>query len=405
MISENEKVFLDILKASLVGENPPTLPELSENNRASLIQIAYQHKVLPLVYETCYPVFSNAGLRQMVLQQVVEQMIKTSEFLGLYQRLVDSGVHPIVVKGIVCRSLYPNPDHRLSADEDVLISPDEFDMACAVLAEFGMTTTEQDPNAYEFPYRKDGSPLFIELQKNLFPPKSQAYGDWNRYFSHVFSDIDSVIVDGVTIYTMKPTDHLLYLILHALKHFMHSGFGIRQVCDVAVFSNRWGECIDWKRLWDVCHSVNGVYFAAAIFSIGKQYFAFDDSIAGFAQYWGSLNVEVSPMLQDLLNSGIYGSASASRMHSSNMTLDAVERNEKRGSGKASVWGSVFPAAAKLEGRYPYLKKYPWLLAVAWCSRIMDYRKEMKQCGENDALEAVRIGTRRVDLLRLYGVIK
>lgn len=35
---------------------------------------------------------------------------------------------------------------------------------------------------------------------------------------------------------MNASDHLFYLICHALKHFYHSGFGIRQVCDILLFA-------------------------------------------------------------------------------------------------------------------------------------------------------------------------
>ena len=95
----------------------------------------------------------------------------------------------------------------------------------------------------------------------------------------------------------------------------------------------------------------------------------------------------------------------SRRHSSNMTLDAVSADKKGKKTAGSVLGSVFPPAKKLEGRYPYLKKCSWLLPVAWIDRVLKYRKEMKQMRDSDALEAMKIGNERVELLRKYGVIR
>lgn len=400
-----ELAFLDILKASMAGAQAPALPEFSDADTSALIGMASQHKVLPLIYEACYQKLSVPAMRSMVRQQVMIQTMKTDEFLRLYRRLRERGLHPIVVKGIICRNLYPKPDHRISADEDVLISPAEFEEARLVLEEFGMTTTEQNPDAYEFPYRKTNSPLYIELHKSLFPPDSQAYGSWNKLFDHVFEETYSETIGGVQVLTMKPTDHMLYLICHALKHFMHSGFGIRQVCDITMFANRWGSMIDWTYLLDACRSVNGVYFAAAMLRIGEHYLNLDPELAAYPECWSALSLDESDMLEDLLSGGVYGSSSASRMHSSNMTLDAVAANGKQGSGKASIWGSVFPSSAKLEARYPYLKDHPWMLPAAWCQRLLQYHKEVKQSSNNGALEAVKIGAKRIELLRQYGVIK
>ena len=57
---------------------------------------------------------------------------------------------------------------------------------------------------------------------------------------------------------MTLTDHLLYLILHALKHFLYSGFGIRQVCDIALFSERYRDEIDWSRVKTELQSVSAL---------------------------------------------------------------------------------------------------------------------------------------------------
>lgn len=53
---------------------------------------------------------------------VTMQVMKTNEFLHLFNVLKDVGVKTCVVKEIICRELYPNLDHRMSGDDDVLIS-------------------------------------------------------------------------------------------------------------------------------------------------------------------------------------------------------------------------------------------------------------------------------------------
>ena len=400
-----ELLFLDILKASLAGAKAPALRGLSQEEISALIGISSQHKVLPLVFEACHEDLPVPALKNMVRQQVMIQTIKSNEFLQLYGQLLEHGLHPIVVKGIICRNLYPKPDHRISADEDLLIPPSELDAARSILEAFGMYTTVSNPDAYEYPYRKAQSPLYIELHKNLFPPENNAYGDWNTLFDHVFDDSYFETIQGITVYTMKPTDHLLYLICHALKHFMHSGFGIRQVCDIIMYADRWNSVIDWEQLFDKCKSIHATYFAASVFQIGSKYLNFDNTHTLLPACWTSLSLDESDMLEDLLAGGVYGSSSVSRMHSSNMTLNAVSSSRKQGRGKVSIFSSVFPSAAKLEARFPYLKEHPWMLPAAWCQRLVQYGRETAAGGSDQALEAVKIGAKRVELLRQYGVIK
>jgi hypothetical protein len=151
--------------------------------------------------------------------------------------------------------------------------------------------------------------------------------------------------------------------------------------------------------------LNGDYFAAALFQIGRKYLNFDLEKSCYPDSWRSMSVDEEALLEDLFRSGVYGSSSVTRMHSSNITLDAVAENRRQGRGKASVWGSVFPSAQKLEARFPYLKGRPWLLPLAWTQRLLRYGREVKSGHSGDVLESVQIGTKRVELLRQYGVIK
>ena len=111
------------------------------------------------------------------------------------------------------------------------------------------------------------------------------------------------------------------------------------------------------------------------------------------------------MLMDLLDSGIYGNANMSRKHSSNMTLDAVAADKNGKKAGNTVLKSLFPSAKKLEGRYPYLKKHPILLPIAWTNRILKYRKETVAGGDNAAADSVKIGNQRIELMKKYGIIK
>ena len=409
-------VFLKLLKNALLAEPESVEEEISLDQWKQILDLAQAHKVLPMIYQAAFKtpaLRENLGaldnsVKRQVMGQVMMQTIRSSEFLALYQKLLDAGVRALVVKGIVCRNLYAEPDNRPSGDEDLLIRPEEFQVCHRVFTEFGLQaqTGEADFSAsHEVSYRKAGSPLHIELHKALFPPESEAYGDWNRFFKDAQIRAVAENIQGITLYTLGYTDHLFYLLCHAFKHFLHSGFGIRQVCDIVMYANAYGRSIDWEQILKNCRQIRGELFAAAVFRIGQKYLVFDPEQAAYPRQWQDIPVDEVPMLEDLLQGGLYGDSSMSRKHSSSITLDAVAAQKQGKKAKHGAVVSLFPPASKLTGRYPYLKRRPWLLPAAWCQRMADYLKETHRSQNNSAAQALKIGSERIELMKTYGIIK
>lgn len=116
-------------------------------------------------------------------------------------------------------------------------------------------------------------------------------------------------------------------------------------------------------------------------------------------------VDEEALLDDLLCGGVYGGASMSRQHSSNITLNRVAAEKQGKKISNSLLQTIFPSLDAMKGRFLYLEKYPWLLPVAWIIRIWKYRKESSQMEDNSAGESIRIGNQRVELMKKYGIIK
>ena len=98
----------------------------------------------------------------------------------------------------------------------------------------------------------------------------------------------------------------------------------------------------------------------------------------------------------------YGSNSYTRLHSSTVTLNAVKAS--RTGEKSSVLRTVFPKRAYLERRYPYLKKRPYLLPVAWVQRIAHYAGEKQSGADNSASGSIKLAKGRIELMKRYGII-
>ena len=408
-------VFLEILRAGLQGRSAGFVRELTPKEWEEIFRLAQIHKLLPLVYNAVCsrPDLQKIGpaelrLKSLARSQVAKQVLRTEGFFELNCRLQEAGVRPLVVKGITCRSLYPEPDLRSSSDEDLLIRDSDFEICHQIMTELGLQTeksSEEMKDAYEIPYRKAGGMLYIELHRNLFPPDSRAYGSLNGFFDGVFERAEVQEIQGNTVWTLAPTDHLFYLICHAFKHFLHSGFGIRQICDIVLYANQYGVRIDWQQIQTDCRRIRGEKFAAAIFRIGEKYLGFDPIRAACPTVWRHIPVNEQPMLEDLLSGGIYGGATMSRKHSSNITLEAVAAQKEGRKKKNSLLVSLFPPSEKLEGRYPWLKRRPWLLPAAWVNRLVSYSAKLDKTGQNSASNALKIGNERTELLKEYGILE
>lgn len=397
-LTTTETQFLHIAKAAISGGDLPA----EKVDWPAIFTLANQQKLLPILFEAVRKMPAaeeNAALfaavKQQVIAQVLHQTMRASEFADLYQKLRAAGLHPVVVKGQLCSRLYPLKDHRISADDDLYIPDAEF-MAChEQLLANGLTTdtpADELATADEVSYTKNGSPLYIELHRHLFDSAEDAHDELN----HFFADLNPVEIDGFL--AMPPHEHLLYLLLHAYKHFVRSGIGLRQFCDIGLWARAYHGEIDWQRLHEQCESVHAAAFAAAAFRIARDYLGIEFDLP--APWDGSIDVE--PLLHDSLCGGVYGSNDLTRLHSSTVTLNAVKAS--RTGEKSSVLSTVFPKREYLEHRYPYLKKRPYLLPVAWAQRLAHYASEKQSGAGNSASGSIKLAKERIELMKRYDIM-
>lgn len=408
--------FLEAVKASLRKEQVNWEESMPVSDWLLLFRMAEVHHILPLVYEAVFRSPAARELEDGILapfqektkHYVYTQIMKTNEFCLLSHYLEKTGMRPLVVKGLMCRNLYPEPDYRLSSDEDLLIPEHEFAKYHELFLAYGLELAEPEKdiwNTHEVSYVKRGRHLYIELHKHLFPPDSEAYGNLNAFFEDAHEHAIMEVNNGQPIRSLGYTDHMFYLICHAFKHFLHSGFGIRQVCDIVMFANHYKDKIDWSRIYEQCSAISAEYFTVALFAIADNYLGFDRASFELSSEWDAIDIDETDLLKDLLSSGIYGSADGSRVHSSNITLNAIIADKKGKGEQMAVLKTAFPSAKNLEHRYEYLKKYPALLPVAWVDRIYHYSVESANSSRNTADESIRIGNQRVELLKKYRIMK
>ena len=238
------------------------------------------------------------------------------------------------------------------------------------------------------------SGLSIELHTALFSLESKAYGNYQKYFDHAFDECIVHQIDGVNVYSLEYSQHLLFLILHFVKHFFHGGVGIRQVADIVMYSEAYGDRIDWDSLYAVLKDLNIYILITSLFALAHDHLEFD--YAKIKVPDDIDNNDYQDLFDDIMDAGIFGQSSSERIHSATITLNTI------GNGKTSVIKSIFPSLKEMQSKYKYLNKYPILLPAAYLSRILNYKKNNSS---KNSQKTIEVGRQRVELLKKYKVIR
>ena len=403
----NKEVFFSILNNFIHPDiDCKDLDKVEESQWDLLFSLAMEQAVFPIIYDKAwdkegYESFPEAKKRAYHLNArntIIAQSLKTEYFLSVYRQFTQQDIHPLVVKGIILRNIYQKPDYRVSSDEDLLINKKDFKKVDKILLYNGYTRSEvENPlKEHEISYYNPKRGSTIELHLSLFPETSGAYGHLNTEFQDVFIRAVSEKINGVEIYTLCPTQHMLYLVCHSVKHFMHSGFGVRQLCDIILFAETYGSEINWNEVIKRAKDQKIYTFLMNLFEGGERYLGFSWEKAGLKK--PDMKLDPEDMLDDMIDGGVFGKNDMARLHSSNITLQAVNSKKE---GQVSK-GVLFPDLNYMKKQYPYLKKRKYLLPAAWAHRIFYYGIKMRKNGIERTID---IGNKRVKLLKKYDIIQ
>ena len=143
--------FLTLLKDAHLGQ----ISQLDDYDYELLYQASIQHDVTALLYNQIYR-FSNFPdeLKQQWKRKAIQinalQTIRSDAFLRLYREFLKQDLKVLVLKGIVVRSLYLQPDNRPSNDEDLYVEREHVQKAKEIMLEQGFQILHESENVTVF---------------------------------------------------------------------------------------------------------------------------------------------------------------------------------------------------------------------------------------------------------------
>ena len=309
---------------------------------------------------------------QDAMIMVAQQIQKSKAFLDLYMAFLNRGISPIVIKGIVLRQLYGScKEHRVSADEDILVRSEEYTVVSDVLEQEGyrctrsMLSKEQIDSMHEITFYNDEKDLCIEVHLNIIGKENSERAYMNDAFENVFEQTEIMEIDGVPLKVLNPTYSLLFLVLHGFKHLQMGGMGVRQILDILLYKEAYSNRIKMDEIEEPLKNTHADLFLRDVLWIGGQYFnlSYEESSVCCPQ----------ELLEDIIETGIFGGSEKTDYLAVNIDLALKTVGKGNGKVKALIAGA-FPPKGQLIEPYPYLVEKPWLLPVAWIMRFIKFAR-------------------------------
>jgi hypothetical protein len=335
-----------------------------------VIDEAKKHKIESLIY---YPLSENREmlrisknlldeLRVIALYEGARQeqgYVVLSQILG---KMTAKNVKVVVLKGVFLRHLYPQPELRLMSDYDILLKPCDIEKADKVLKDYGYERNSDSDKHVSYLHKNLPG---IELHRHLVKQGLLVYNE--AFESSVWERTVPYYINGVQTYTLCPQDHLIHMFMHMGSHMLRGGFGLRQLCDLTLFTEAYNDVIDWHELLKMADLLHIRTFAVALFKICNE--LFELKIPDVFILPCKTNI-LHDLTDSIFDSGVYGKPDTDHI-AANMYLYFAGASKNGGNWYKlhDFFAMMFPGVDKLAPKYQYAQKYRFLLPAAWLHRI------------------------------------
>lgn len=181
----------------------------------------------------------------------ISNFTRKTEIIRLLGRMNGQGIHAVLLKGYEAATNYKAPECRSSADTDVLVDPKDEEKACAFLEKEGFKVEKRWEHGHHAVAKH---PVYgiVELHVLLYDEIiEKMWFDMHDGINYVCEPHRAVQTEDGTYFALGETDHLIFLALHMIKHFIQSGLSLRMMMDTALWIASRKNRIDMNRFWRV----------------------------------------------------------------------------------------------------------------------------------------------------------
>lgn len=379
-MNTTEKQFIDLLSNSI--RNEVCKKKYDNVDWNELINLSRKHKIEGLIYSA----LNKAELLENIDEDKVKDLKKEVFFTGVTQisnmsklekvfnEFSKENVPVIVLKGLVVREYYPQPEQRSMSDADIFVKAKDINKSKKILIDLGYTEIDAEAS-HHIKYIKSGYPM-IELHWHVM--KRDGFSDELDLFEDdIWDRTIEVKVKGAKVLSLGYEDLALHLCMHMAAHLAASGFGVRQIADLVLLVEKKGHLIDWKLFINKAEEFGFKKFIIIMFKICNILFSMD-----IPKEMAVYKIDDEEMFESLISTifdgGVYGKKDMAsnfanqvafnyKGKDSNATIGAIRR----------YFRFIFPSIETMSDKYSYARKIRILTPIAWIHHLFSgiFRKE------------------------------
>ena len=361
------------------------------------------------------PAEVKAKLYGELIGTALKRKIQQENIFSLLEHMQSCGIQYTLLKGADVARYYAVPECRISADTDILISPNDEQKAYDFFKKegFAVTPCEKGDSHAVCSSAKYG---LIELHLRLWSDEIEKYVFHGK---GIKTETCATVICNHTVNVLEPTYAAVYLTMHLVKHFVYSGINLRILMDTALYISNNTDSIDFDYYNKIANELKYNKIIACLFAIATEYLGIDK------QSLPQMNVPVSReqidlIMQDTEQGGFMGAnetesrwyvylnfINAKQMQAKPVPLRVITR---MGLFFKRTFRAVFPAVRQLSVRYPGIEAHKWRYPFYALHRlifVMGKRLSSGKIGENINAQYALPGSaeqKRLNLLKNIDII-
>lgn len=372
-MDNTQRQFIDILSDGIRGASAEKYYENVDWDE--VLELANKHKVEGIIYlalrkGSLASKIGNDRLNILKKKAAITGIGQSRHISGLSEVLAkinEREIPVIVLKGLVVREFYPQPDQRSMSDADILVHKDYVETVKQILIDMGYVFLEDHKASHHIALVHHKYPV-VEVHWHLFK-RDGFSNELEHYERLIWKRAIDINVGKESALSLAYDDLALHLCMHMAAHLAATGFGVRQLCDLVLLVEKKGNEIDWNSFIMKARMYGFEKFSLIMFLLCKELFNMEVP-KGIDIKSVSNKKYVAALIDEIFESGVHGKKEMANQFATQVAFNFEDKDGNATLGAIKrYFRFIFPSVDSMSEKYNYAKKIKILTPIAWIHHL------------------------------------
>ncbi len=364
MMNSIQEQLLAIVGYQLFSEDKPQINtgDISDILKEAKTQTVFT-TVFPLLQEKLKKSSPNEFLQyqEEFYGNVITNTNNFMEHAELHSLMTENSIPYVTMKGLASAYYYPDSSLRDMGDVDFLVYEKDFERAKQAMLSAGFVIDHggEDDNIHI---------AFKRNRVSIWEQHRSVNGIPNGLVGELISEeLDRTIetsvlveLDGAVCRIPDKFHHGLIILLHMISHMTSEGFGLRHLCDWAVFANSFSSD-EFRNMFESKLKSYGIWkFAQTLALVSQRYLGMPEK--EWAENPKITDELLDEFITDILNGGNFGKKDMNRYREIKYISNRGERTVDNKNVFVQMFGTL---NQKTYSDYKWIKKSKIFLPFGW----------------------------------------